>query len=413
MEEIRRLRREGVSISAIAVLMNCDRKTVRKYLDPSVSQPTYRKRASRRGKLNAFTSYLESRLRAGVWNAVVLLSELRERGYRGGYTILKDWLQPQREAARSVATRRFETPPGRQAQVDWGSIGAVELAPGSRQSLSAFVMTLGCCRALFAEVCLDEQLPTFLRAHEAAFEALGGVPQELLYDQVRTVVLGYDERGEPKWHPVFQDFARYWGFRPRLCQPYRAQTKGKVESGIRYLKGNFLCGRQARSVEDLRAQLRVWTRTVANARVHGTIHRIVREAWEEERLHLQPLSARAPYPYVPEVTRRVAPDAYINYGTSRYSVPWRYAGRDVRVRQVGEQLEVYHGGQPIARHRLSQARYELQTVPAHHQDMPYGPTANRRRPAPLIVVGADPEVEIRPLGAYEQLGRGGWPDADA
>jgi len=174
MEEIRRLRREGVSISEIAVLMNRDRKTVRKYLEPSVSQPTYRKRAARPGKLEAFTSYLESRLRAGVWNAVVLLSELRERGYSGGYTILKDWLQPQREAARSVATRRFETPLGHQAQVDWGSIGVVELAPGSRQSLSAFVMTLGCSRALFAEVCLDEQLPAFLRAHEAAFEALGG-----------------------------------------------------------------------------------------------------------------------------------------------------------------------------------------------------------------------------------------------
>ena len=176
MKEIRRLRREGVSISEIASLMNRDRKTVRKYLDPAMSKPQYRKRASRGGKLEAFKPYLQSRLRSGVWNAVVLLSEIRKRGYRGGYTTLKDWLQPKREAARSVAQRRFETPPGRQAQVDWSSIGALELEDGSRVSLSGFVMTLGHSRAIFAEISTDEQLATLLRCHEAAFEALGGVP---------------------------------------------------------------------------------------------------------------------------------------------------------------------------------------------------------------------------------------------
>jgi transposase len=412
MEEIRRLRCEGVSISGIALLVNRDRKTVRKYLDPSVRKPQYRKRAPRLGKLDVFKPYLESRLQSGVWNAVVLLSEIRERGYTGGYTILKDWLQPKREAARAVATRRFETPPGQQAQVDWGSIGALELADGSRVSLSAFVMTLGWCRAIVAEVCVDEQLPTLLRAHEAAFEALGGVPREILTDHMRTVVLGYDARGEPKWHPVFRDFARYWGFRPRLCQPYRAQTKGKVERGIRYLKRNFLCGRTATSLEDLRSQLRAWTRKVANARVHGTTHRVVQEAWDEERPHLQPLGGRTPYPYVPEVTRRVARDAYISYATSRYSVPWQYAGREVRVRQVNAHIEVYHGAQQIARHRLSGSRYDQQTVPAHHQDMPYGPAANRRRSAPLILSGGAPDVEVRSLATYESVAMGGPLDAD-
>ena len=230
---------------------------------------------------------------------------------------------------------------------------------------------------------------------------------------MRTVVLGYDARGEPKWHPVLEDFARYWGFRPRLCQPYRAQTKGKVERGIRYLKQSFLCGRSASSLEDLRAQLRGWTQTVANARVHGTTHRVVREAWEEERPHLQPIDGRAPYPYVPEVTRRVARDAYISYGASRYSVPWRYAGREVRVRQVDGQIEIYHGEQRIARHRMSLTRHSLQTVPAHHQDMPYGPAAKRRRSKPLILNGSLPQVEARPLEAYDLVGMGGGLDADA
>lgn len=413
MEEIRRLRREGLSISGIADLAGHDRKTVRKYLDESVTEPRYRRRAPRPSKLEPFKAYLKSRLQSGVWNAVVLLGELREQGYTGGYTILKDWLQPKREAARVVATRRFETPPGQQAQVDWGSIGALELKDGTRQSLSAFLMTLGHSRALFVEVCTDEQLPTLLRAHEAAFEALGGVPREILYDHMRTVILGYDDRGEPKWHPVFKDFARYWGFRPRLCQAYRAQTKGKVESSIRYLKGHFLCGRRASCLEDLRGQVRAWTRRVANRRIHGTTHRVVQDAWDEERPHLQPLGGRAPYAYVPEVTRRVAQDAYISYSTTRYSVPWRYVGREVRVRQVRQRIEIWHAGQRIAQHPLSMMRHDVQAVPAHHQDMPYGPAANRRRSAPLIVATGAPEVEVRPLEAYERVALGGGSHADA
>jgi transposase len=412
MEEIRRLRREGLSISKIAQLTGRDRSTVRKYLDPSIKQPVYRPRPKRPSKLDPHVSYLQERGKEGVWNAAVLLRELRERGYTGGYTILKDWLQPRREAGLAVAVRRFETAPGQQAQVDWGSVGKLELEDGTQLGLSAFVMTLGHSRAMFAEIYLDEQLPSLLAAHEAGFAALGGIPGELLYDNMKTVVQGYDERGEPRWHPVFEDFADYWGYRPRLCQPYRPQTKGKVESGIRYLKGNFLCGRKATSLEDLRGQLRTWLAQVANCRVHGTTHRKVEEAWDEERGQLQPMGARAPYPYVPEVSRKVARDAYVNYGTNRYSVPWRYAGARVQVRHAGEHIELLHDGAPIARHPLTDAQHRVYTVPGHHQNMPYGPSRGPRRAAPVVVAGSAPQVQVRPLGAYDLAAWGGMPDAD-
>src|ERR1044071_1170289 len=128
---------------------------------------------------------------------------------------------------------------------------------------------------MFCDIAPDQKMAAFLKMHEAAFAALGGVPQEILYDNTKTVVLklltqGVDTRGEIKLHPTFVDFARYWGFTPRLCRPYRPQTKGKVESGGKYLRDNFLCGRHADALDDLRRQLHVWNHTVALPRVHGT-----------------------------------------------------------------------------------------------------------------------------------------------
>ncbi len=132
---------------------------------------------------------MEERLRAGVWNARVLLRELRERNYAGGYTILKDWLRPQRSGATRVAVRRFETPPGKQAQVDWGHLGTLEI-DGQERKLHGFTFTLGYSRRMMAEAALDQKLGTLLRMHEEAFRQMGGVPEEILYDRMKTVWLG-------------------------------------------------------------------------------------------------------------------------------------------------------------------------------------------------------------------------------
>ncbi len=169
-----------------------DRKTIRKYLTQPGAVPRYGRRPKGPGKLEPFKPHIEERLRAGVWNAVVLLRELRGAGYQGGYTILKDYVQPKREAARAVAVRRFETPPGRQGQVDWGHLGYVEV-DGRRQAVQGFVFTLGQSRAMMAEAAVDQKLGRLLRLHEEAFQQLGGVPEEILYDRMKTVWLDIDE----------------------------------------------------------------------------------------------------------------------------------------------------------------------------------------------------------------------------
>ena len=303
--------------------------------------------------------------------------------------------------------RRFETPPGHQAQVDWGDLGWLEDPAGSRRRLYAFVLTLGYSRALFAEIALDQTLSTLLGMHEAAFAALGGVPEEILYDRMKTVVLGVDERGEVRWQPTFLDFARYWGFVPRLCRAYRPQTKGKVESGIRYLRANFLCGRQATDAADLRDQLRAWVGEVANQRVHGTTHRVVYDAWHRvvraTVTGVQPLAGRLPFPYAPAVVRRVSRDAYVAYGANRYSVPWTLAGQEVSLREVGGQLEVYAAGVRLAVHPLCRERHQVLTVPAHHAGIPAA-SPSRSTPGRIhLPLPLGPAVEVRPLAAYEAL----------
>ena len=142
------------------------------------------------------------------------------------------------------------------------------------------------------------------------------MPEEILYDRMKTVWLGTDERGEIVWHPVFLDFARYWGFKPRLCRPYRAQTKGKIESGVKYVRRNFLCGLQGREpacLVDFNAQLRHWVRTVANQRVHGTTHEQVLIRWEPNSSAAADERHGQPYPYCDDELRKVARDAYVSW----------------------------------------------------------------------------------------------------
>jgi transposase len=408
--DIQELKRQGLSITQIAAHTGFSRRTIRKYLTEPAT-PWYGPRAPRPTKLDAFHGYLEGRLQAGVWNAKVLLREIQERGYTGGYTALKDYLKPQRREAAVVAVRRFETPPGHQAQMDWGHLGAVQ-EEGRTRKLSGFVLTLGYSRAMYADLATDQTLRTLLRLHEAAFLALGGVPREILYDWMKTVASGTDERGEVRWQPQFLDFARYWGFVPRLCRPYRPQTKGKTESGVGYVRNIFLAGCQPDDLAGTRGQLLAWTARVAHQRVHGTTHRVVAEAWEEERPHLLPVAGRRPYPLVIQQVRRVAPDAYVAYGTNRYPVPWRVAGREVFVREVEGFLEIVREEETLARHELCRGRHQVLPGGDYHADMPLSGTGSRGK-RQILIRDEAPQVEQRPLAQYERLARESWESAAA
>lgn len=408
VRELEEMKQMGLSVLAISEVTGYDRKTVRKYLLEPEGLPSYGPRVLPPSKLDPHKPYLEDRLTAGVWNAQVLLRELRQRGYDGGYTILKEWLHPQRAAACAAAVRRFETPPGKQAQVDWGHLGYLDIDGGSHR-IWGFAITLGYSRRMWAQAALDQKLGTLLRMHEAAFQEWGAVPEEILYDRMKTVWLDTDERGEVIWHPVFLDFARYWGFKPRLCRPYRAQTKGKIESGVKYLRRNFVCGllgREPACLMDLNSELRQWVETVANRRVHGTTNEQVVLRWEADRLAMQPFNGRPPYPYSDDELRKVARDAYVSWQANRYSVPWQYVGKEVWVREQANQVEVHYGSERIAVHARAARKHQVITQRWHHDGIPLGAT-NGGGKILIHMREMAPAVESRSLAVYESLAMGG------
>jgi len=234
-----------------------------------------------------------------------LLRELRALGYSGGYSILKEHLATLRPAAKPDSLVRFETEPGRQMQADFGTIRK------GRDRLSAFIATLGWSRATYVEFVIDERLETLLGCHERAFYFFGGVPREVLYDNMRTVVSERDYYGPGlhRYNRTFLDFAHHYGFLPRLCQPYRPKTKGKVERFIGYLRRSFYVPLASQlSPEGLKidrdmanARVGTWLREIANARVHATTGEVPLVRLELERERLQPMPA--PWPGLLEPTR--------------------------------------------------------------------------------------------------------------
>ena len=223
---------------------------------------------------------------------MVLLRELRSRGYDGSYTILADYVRPRRRQRQLQATVRFETAPGEQAQVDWGSLAYIG-ADGRKHRIWVFVMVLSWSRACYVELVRRADTAAFIQCHVNAFEYLGGVPRRCLYDNAKVVTLGRDEENRPVWNLRMLDFARRVGFEMRLCRPYRAQTKGKVESGVKYVRRNMWPSICFTDDADLNRQGLEWCDTVANRRVHGTTHRVPQEMLAEEQPHLGKLPDRA------------------------------------------------------------------------------------------------------------------------
>lgn len=264
--DIKALHKQGLSIKAIARRCSISRNTVRKALREG---PPHYERPQRASKLDPFKDYLIQRLECfPELCAITLFEEIKAMGYTGAITILKDFTRPYRVRRREPIVR-FETGPGVQAQVDWGELGKITMN-GAPTKLYLFVYVLGYSRAIYAEVVTSNDTLTLIECHRRAFIYLGGVPHEILYDNMKQVVIKRDAGGAHRFNETLLDFAGTYGFIPKLCRPYRAKTKGKVERAIGYIKDRFFCGRIFTSIEDINAQLIGWIETHANKRIHAT-----------------------------------------------------------------------------------------------------------------------------------------------
>jgi transposase len=292
------LKKHGESIRALTRTTGRSRNTVRRYLRGGADAVARKAGPKRPEKLDPYKGYIVERLAAAAPDripATVLLREIQARGYLGGVSRIKIFMSGLMPTSAPEPVVRFETEPGQQMQADWATVGR------GGDKLKVFIATLGWSRMAYVEFCDNEQVETLIGCHERAFLAFGGVPAEVLYDNMKTVVLERNTygRGVHRFHPGFLDYAKHAGVLPRLCQPYRAQTKGKVERFIGYLKRSFWVPfvasmRQAGVAPDkhaANAAVARWLREVANARVHATTKEVPAERMVTEQPTLQGLAA--------------------------------------------------------------------------------------------------------------------------
>jgi hypothetical protein len=313
---------------------------------------------------------------------------------------LRSFMQPLRPAAITKATVRYETSPGYQAQVDWGRF-RVDWNRESKR-LYAFVMVLGYSRMMYVEFTEDEKLDTLIGCHLRAFAYFGGRPEVLLYDNMKTVVTDFDERGHAVWNERFARFAAHHGFLPRNCRPYRARTKGKVENGIGYVRKNFWPRVQTfTSLDDLNRQVRHWLDTVANIRVHGTTHEQPRQRLAQEGL--KPINP-IPFEEVDRHARKVSLDAYVSYENNRYSVPFQWVGQTVHIQDLKNgRIRIYHGEQLLAEHPKATGKQQCIVNKKHFEGLRTAGKHKVSQPMPKFVPQAIPEVWERDLSFYEQF----------
>jgi len=364
--------------------------------------------SGRESLLAPHLEWLEQRLRQHKGNADVVRQELhREFGISVTLRTVQRAVAPLRMAlrAQTLAHVRFETAPGLQLQVDFGS---THVLIGEEQTkIHLFVATLGFSRRTYVLLSLHERQSAWLLGLEGAFRHFGGVTHEVLVDNAKALVEEHNrETREVKLNDRFRSFCAYWGVAPRACAPYRAQTKGKDERGVGYVKRNAIAGHTFASLDALQAHLDHWMREVADVRVHGTTGEPPMTRFErDERQALRPLPSKAPFLQVRELVRRVHTDACIELDTNRYSVPWKLVGEKVTVVVVDREVQVMYAGQEVARHAQSTLRRSSVIDRRHLAGIVGSEFLGTTRLMPFPSAPAELQ---RDLVEYEALVGGGW-----
>src|SRR6266851_3927712 len=324
---------KGLKISQIAAELQLDLKTVEKWVD----QPTYHPRQGTRraSKLDSFKGQIAALLERHPYTAQQLFQQLRQQGYAGGYTILKEFVRQVRPP-RKPAFLMLEFAPGECAQVDWGNFGS--LAVGStRRRLSFFVMVLCYSRLMYLEFTLSEGMEQFLSCHRHAFEFFQGASEKVVIDNLKVGVLRHPSGEKALFHPRYLDLAAHYGFQPVACNVRKANEKGRVENGVGYVKKNFINGLDIPSFAAVNPAAVQWRDTVANVRIHGETHRKPIDLFAEEKPRLKPLPVM---PYDCAVVRPISANGccHVIFDTNRYSVPHLYASQKLTLKLYPDQL---------------------------------------------------------------------------
>jgi transposase len=394
---------EGKPIRHIARELGHSRNTVRKYLR-GIPPPSPRSR--RRSALDPYKEQIVAWVRDDhLYNCQTMLERLRAQGYKGGITILKDFVQPLRPGkAGHQPVLRYETEPGEQMQIDWGEF--VYERDGATHKVYGFAAVLGYSRMRFVWFVKRCDTPTLIRCVMHACEYFGGLPKVLVTDRMKSVLLEMDGH-LPVWNPLFADFASAIGVALRTCKAYTPQTKGKVERTIGVVKQGFWPGVTFSDLDDLNVQALGWC-----DRLNGRVHRTTRER-PRARLaaeQLRPLPPAYAWARFATEQRRVSWDGYFSFDGVLYGLPSpaAVAGGVVQVHDQGTALTVWHRGVPIA---LLSKRARSGEIVAHPQQFDHilPAAALRRQHQPLAHQHPTPLVAQRATAQYDALcGVEGW-----
>ena len=291
-------------------------------------------------------------MKEAPYSAILVKEKIEETfNTKISYTLVQEYMKSLNDNKIKEATVRFETTPGLQAQVDWGFSENYTVIDenGELHKLYCFLMILGYSRMRYIEFVTDMSTSTLILCHLNSFKYFGGYPNEILYDNMKQVVIKrLLKQKDSTLNQEFEDFAGFFGFKPRLCKPYRGQTKGKVERTVRYVRKNFMIGRKYKSLEDLNKQAHDWCEKI-NSKVHSTTQEIPKVRLKMEHLN------KVNRIYVLDKTsiRKVFKDCLISYENNKYSVPSQFVGRNVVVVKIGDVLNVYCNSELIACHPIN------------------------------------------------------------
>lgn len=349
--EMRNLYAQGMKKAAIARHLGVNRKTIANNLK-RIESPVYKRQVIKASKLEPYKEYIKIRLEQYDLTASKLYEEIQKQGYTGRYVLVSNYVREIKGELLTKAVLRFESLPGEQAQVDWGYFGNFyDRGNNETIKLHCFFMILGYSRALYIEFFKKADITNFLKGHNNAFRYFGGYSRELLYDNLKSVVIKRAlQRDASEFNKKFMDFAGYYGFKPILCRPYKPNTKGKVENSVLFAKQNFFRGEKFNSLKQINERALQWLEKINN-RIHSTTKQRPFDRLKMEGLIC--IKDKKIYDTSIVRYRRVFNDCHFSYQANYYSVPFKYAGKEVAVQEKDEgNITVIYRDQKIAEHKL-------------------------------------------------------------
>jgi transposase len=352
--------RQQLTIAQTARALGLHAQTVAKW----VHRAQYRARHAvpRSSRLDPFKTRIVRLLESHPYSAQQIFQRLREEGFDGGCTIVKDYVRRVRPPRRE-AFLKLSFAAGECAQLDWGEFGSIGVG-STRRRLSFFVMVLCYSRLMYIEFTVAQTMEHFLAAHEHAFAAFQGCPARLMIDNLKSAVLTRVVGEAPVFNARYLDFAQHWGFDISPCNLAKGNEKGRVENGVGYVKKNFLNGLDFLDFSAVNPAAQVWLATIANVRIHGETHQRPVDLFKAEQPRLRPLNP-LPYDIGRIKSQRASKQFRVALDSNRYSVPAEFASQRLTVKAYPDRVCIYHQDQLIARHVRSYDRRQDIEDPDH------------------------------------------------